>query len=91
MTPPLTSRFLVPQLLVDGSTIFKSMYSNVRPGTLIPSLPLVEGKLFVDGLEEGHDVTVVLPDEKFAQRDHSVVVPDGLAACVVFVGYAFIF
>ena len=32
MTPPLTSRFLVPQLLVDGSTIFKSMYKAlVRP------------------------------------------------------------
>ena len=53
-------------------------------------LLLVEGELFVDGIEEGYDVTVVVPDEKFAQRDHSVVVPDGLTACVVFVGYAFI-
>ena len=29
--------------------------------------------------------------EKVAQRGHSVVVPDGLAASAVFVGYAFIF
>ena len=54
-------------------------------------LLLVEGELFVDGCEEGYDVTVVVPDEKVAQRGHSVVVPDGLAASVVFVGYAFMF
>ena len=30
-------------------------------------------------------------DEKFAQRGHSVVMPDGLAPSVVFVGYALIF
>ena len=54
-------------------------------------LLLVEGELFVDGFEEGHDVTVVVPAEKFAQSGHSVVMPDGLAPSVVFVGYAFIF
>ena len=67
-------------------------YSNVRPVfEHIDTLLLVEGELFVDGFEEGHDVTVVVPDEKVAQRGHSVVVSDGLAASVVFVGYAFIF
>ena len=54
-------------------------------------LLFVEGELFVDGFEKGYDVTVVVPDEKLAQRGHSVVMPDGLAASVVFVGYAFIF
>ena len=57
----------------------------------INMLLLVEGALFVYGFEEENDVTVVVPDEKVTQRGHSVVVPDGLAACVVFVGYAFIF
>ena len=53
-------------------------------------LLLVEGELIVDGFEEGYDVTVVV-DEKVAQCGHSVVVSDGLAPSVVFVGYAFIF
>ena len=30
MYPPLTSRPLVPQLLVDGGTIFNSMYMRVQ-------------------------------------------------------------
>ena len=57
----------------------------------IDMLLLVEGELFVDGSEEGYDVTFVVPDETLAQRGHYVVMPDGLAASLVFVGYAFIF
>ena len=53
-------------------------------------LLLVEGELFVDCFEEGYYVTVVVPDKKVAQRGHYVVVPDGLAASVVFVRYALI-
>ena len=54
-------------------------------------LLLVEGKLFVDGFEEGYDIMVVVPDEKVAHRGHSVVMPHSLATSLVFVRYAFIF
>ena len=41
MTPPLTSRFLVPQLLVDGSTIFKSMYTATAILYTASRLPII--------------------------------------------------
>ena len=50
-------------------------------------LLFVEAGLFGDDIEEGRHVTVVIPHEKVAQRGHSVVVPDGLAASVIGVGY----
>ena len=51
---------------------------------------LVEGELFVDSLEEGYDITIVIPHEKVAHRLHLVVVPDGLAASVIGIRYSLV-
>ena len=47
----------------------------------------VESELFVDSLEEGYDIAIVIPHEKVAHRLHLVVVPDGLAASVIGIRY----
>ena len=36
---------------------------------------LVEIKLFIDGLQKRHRVSVVVPDEEVAQRRHAVIAP----------------
>ena len=41
----------------------------------IDVLLFVEGKLFIDGIEEGYDVSVVIPHEKVMHRLHPVVTP----------------
>ena len=51
---------------------------------------LVEGELFVDSLEEGYDIAIVIPHEKVAHRLHLVVVPDGLAASVIGIRYSLV-
>ena len=51
---------------------------------------LVEGELFVDSLEEGYDIAVVIPHEKLAHRLHSIIPPRHLTQSVVLVGYAFV-
>ena len=51
---------------------------------------LVEGELFVDSLEEGYDIAIVIPHEKVAHRLHLVVTPRYLTQSVVLVGYAFV-
>ena len=51
---------------------------------------LVEGEPFVDGLEEGYAIAVVIPHEKVAHRLHLVVTPRHLTQSVVLVGYAFV-
>ena len=51
---------------------------------------LVEGELFVDSLEEGCDIAVVIPHEKVAHRLHSIIAPRHLTQRVVLVGYAFV-
>ena len=51
---------------------------------------LVEGELFVDSLEEGYDIAIVISHEKVAHRLHLVVVPDGLAASVIGIRYSLV-
>ena len=51
---------------------------------------LVEGELFVDSLEEGYDIAVVIQHEKVAHRLHSIIAPRHLTQSVVLVGYAFV-
>ena len=51
---------------------------------------MVEGELFVDSLEEGNDIAVVILHEKVAHRLHSIIAPRHLTQSVVLVGYAFI-
>ena len=51
---------------------------------------LVEGELFVDSLEEGNDIAVIIPHEKVAHRLHSIIAPRHLTQSVVIVGYAFV-
>ena len=51
---------------------------------------LVEGELFVDSLEEGNDIAVVIPHEKGAHRLHSIIAPCHLTQSVILVGYAFV-
>ena len=51
---------------------------------------LVEGELFVDSLEEGYDIAIVILHEKVAHRLHPVVTPRHLTQSVVLVGYAFV-
>ena len=51
---------------------------------------LVEGELFVDSLEEGYDIAVVIPHQKVAHRLHSIIAPRHLTQSVVLVGYAFV-
>ena len=51
---------------------------------------LVEGELFVDGLEERYDIAVVIPHEKVTHRLHSIIAPRHLTSSVVLVGYAFV-
>ena len=50
---------------------------------------LIEVKLSVDGLKRNH-VPVVIPDEKVAQRRHTVVAPRLLTTDVVLVGNTFV-
>ena len=57
----------------------------------IDVLLLVEGELFVNGLEEGYDIAVIIiPHEKVAHRLHSIIAPRHLTQSVVLVGYAFV-
>ena len=56
----------------------------------IDVLLFVEGKLFIDCVEEGYDVSVVIPHEKVAHRLHPVVTPHCVTASVVSVGYIFV-
>ena len=56
----------------------------------IDVLLFVEGKLFIDGVEEGYDVSIVIPHEKVMHCLHPVVTPHCLTASVVLVGYAFV-
>ena len=56
----------------------------------IDVLLFVEGKLFIDGVEEWYDVSVVIRHEKVAHRLHPVVTPHCVAASVVSVGYIFV-
>ena len=56
----------------------------------IDVLLFVEGKLFIDGIEEGYDVSVVISHEKVMHRLQPVVTPHCLTASVVLVGYAFV-
>ena len=56
----------------------------------IDVLLLVEGELFVDGLEEGNDIAVIIPHEKVAHRLHAIIAPRRLTESVVLVGYAFV-
>ena len=56
----------------------------------IDVLLFVEGKLFIDGVEEGYDISVVIPHEKVAHRLHSIVTPCHLAASIVSIGYMFV-
>ena len=51
---------------------------------------LVEGELFVNSLEEGYDIAVVIPHDKVARRLHSIVAPRHLTQSVVLVGYALV-
>ena len=51
---------------------------------------LVEGRLFVDSLEEGYAIAIVIPHENVAHRLHLVVTPRHLTQSVVLVGYAFV-
>ena len=51
---------------------------------------LVEGELFINGLEEGYDIAVIIPHEKVAHRLHSIIAPRHLTQSVVLVGYAFV-
>ena len=51
---------------------------------------LIEVKLSVDGLQKGNHVPVVIPDEKVAQRRHTVVAPRLLTTDVVLVGNTFV-
>ena len=48
----------------------------------IDVLLFVEGKLFIDGFEEGYDVSVVIAHEKVMHRLHPVVTPHCLTASV---------
>ena len=51
---------------------------------------LIEVKLSLDGLQKGNHVPVVVPDEKVAQRRHTVVVPCLLTTDVILVGNTFV-
>ena len=51
---------------------------------------LAEEELFVDSLEEGCDIAVVIPHEKVAHRLHSITARRHLTQSVVLVGYAFV-
>ena len=51
---------------------------------------LVEGELFVDSLEEGYNIAVVIPHEKVAHRLHSIIAPRHLTQSIVLVGYALV-
>ena len=64
----------------DAYTVFK--YIDV--------LVVVEGGLFVDCLEKGRHVTVIVPYELLAQRLHFVRAPHRLTSCVVLVRDAFV-
>ena len=54
----------------------------------IDVLLFVEGKLFIDGVEEGYDVSVVIPHEKVMHRLHPVVTPHCLTARVSILLYS---
>ena len=56
----------------------------------IDVLLLVEGELFVDGLEKGNDIAVIIPHEKVAHRLHAIIALRRLTESVVLVGYAFV-
>ena len=56
----------------------------------IDVLLLVEGELFVDGLEEGYDIAVIIPHEKVAHRLHANIAPRRLTESIVLDGYAFV-
>ena len=56
----------------------------------IDVLLFVEGKLFIDGVDEGYDISVVIPHEKVAHRLHSIVTPRHLKASIVSIGYTFV-
>ena len=53
----------------------------------IDVLLFVEGKLFIEGVEEGYDISVVIPHEKVVHRLHPIVTPCHLTASVVSIGY----
>ena len=50
----------------------------------------VEGKLFIDGVDEGYDVSVIIPHEKFMHLLHPFVTPHNVTASVLSVGYMFV-
>ena len=56
----------------------------------IDVLLFVEGKLFMDGVEEGYDISVVIPHEKVAHRLHPIVTPCHLTQSIVSIGYMFV-
>ena len=56
----------------------------------IDVLLFVEGKLFIDGVEEGYDISVVIPHKKVAHRLHPVVTPHCVTASIVSIGYMFV-
>ena len=64
----------------DAYTVFK--YIDV--------LVVVECGLFVDCLEKGRHVTVIVPDEIVPHRRHSIVAPHRLTASVIGVRYSLV-
>ena len=51
---------------------------------------LVEGKLYVDGLQKGNHVPIVVPDEKVSQSCHGIVAPGLLTTGVILVRNTFV-
>ena len=49
-----------------------------------------DGKLFVDGVEKGYDVSFVIPHNKVTHRLHTMFTPHCLRASVVIDGYIFV-
>ena len=58
-----------------ADALFEHVYSTL----------LIEGKLSNDCLKKGNHVTVVVPDEKVAQRRHAIVAPGLLTTGVILV------
>ena len=56
----------------------------------IDVLLFVEGKLFVDGVEKGYDVSFVIPHNKVTHRLHTIFTPHCLRASIDIDGYIFV-
>ena len=51
---------------------------------------LIEGTIYVDGLQKGNQVPIVVPDEKASQCRHAVLVPGFLTTGVTLIGNALV-